>query len=158
MTRPIDGFISRRPTAPLRRQTPQAALPPAYTPQPRRVYALPAKPKPRRRLSERWQLILIISGALLAGLFAQSVAFGEIAIAGYGLAALIWRVPSRTTFTLAALALVATTVLLVGRGDVGLAQTFATYTFLLLVVGVITLTRELKRQGGRVYSTRQHNN
>jgi hypothetical protein len=68
----------------------------------------------------------------------------------------VWGIASRTTFTLALLSMVATTLLLVVRGNIPLAQNFATYTFLLLVVGVITLTRELKKEGGRVYSSRKN--
>jgi hypothetical protein len=123
----------------------------------RRVYAKPqAAVKHRRGIPERLQLPLIITGAMLAGIFAQSAVFGEVLVVAYGIAALVWRIASRTTFTLALLAMVATTLLLVVRGNVALAQNFATYTFLLLVVGVITLTGELKKEGGRVYNSRKN--
>jgi hypothetical protein len=119
---------------------------------------LPQRHTTRRRgIPERLQLPLIIAGAMLAGIFAQSVVFGELLVVAYGTAAIVWRIASRTTFTLALLAMVATTLLLVVRGNVALAQNFATYTFLLLVVGVISLIRELKKEGGRVYSRKNIN-
>jgi hypothetical protein len=123
----------------------------------RRVYAASAPVVKRRRgIPERLQLPLIIIGAILAGMFAQSAIFGELMVVAYGIVALIWRIASRTTFTLALLSMVATTLLLVVRGNVALAQNFATYTFLLLVVGVITLTGELKKEGGRIYNNRKN--
>jgi hypothetical protein len=119
------------------------------------AYRAPATRK-RRGLPDRLQMTLIITGAVVAGIFAQSVVFGEIMIGVYGVAALIWRISSRTTFTLALLSFIATAVMLVVRGNVSTAQNFATYTFLLLVVGVITLIRELKKEGGRIYSSRKN--
>jgi hypothetical protein len=97
----------------------------------------------------------IITLAMMGGMLAQSVVLGQIALVVYGLIAFIWRIHSRVTFTLALVALAATIVLLVGRGNVSLSQNFATYTFLLLATGVITLGRELKKEGGRVYSIRE---
>lgn len=98
---------------------------------------------------------LIVMGAMLAGILAQSEAIGQLFVVVYGIAALIWKIPSRTTFFIALLSLITTTLLLVVRGNVSLAQSFATYTFLLLVAGVITLCRELKKEGGRIYSNRK---
>lgn len=103
---------------------------------------------------ERLQLPLIIIGGMLAGFAIQSALLGQALIVAYGVACLIYRIPSRISFGLALAALSATTGLLVLIGNVVLSQTFATYTFLLLVVGVISLNRELKREGGRVYSRR----
>jgi hypothetical protein len=100
------------------------------------------------------QLPLIIGAGMLGGILAQSAAFGQLAIVIYGVLALVRGIPSRTTFMLALLTMLGTIVLLVFKGDVVLAQNFATYTFLLLVVGVLTLSRELKKEGGRVYSRR----
>lgn len=143
--------------------TPGAApAAPAATPIPRRVYraaGLQTTPPQRRRwLPEQVPLPLIIVGAMVAGVFAQSAVFGQFLVVAYGLAALIWNIASRTTFTLALLSMIATTILLIVRGNIGLAQNFATYTFLLLVVGVITLIRELKKEGGRVYNSRKNIN
>lgn len=136
--------------------TPSLAPPIPVAPT-RRVYAASAPVVKRRRgIPERLQLPLIIIGAILAGMFAQSAIFGELMVVAYGIVALIWRIASRTTFTLALLSMVATTLLLVVRGNVALAQNFATYTFLLLVVGVITLTGELKKEGGRIYNNRKN--
>ncbi|HUS26346.1 MAG TPA: hypothetical protein VMY99_03295 [Nevskiaceae bacterium] len=160
--RSVDGFAHRRrpaagapPPA-----TQQLAIAPVLQLQPaKRRYARPTTSvKRKRRLPDWLQYQLIIFGAMIAGYGMQSYAFGEVAVVCYGIAAFIWRVPSRTTFTLALLSMVATILLLVGRGNVALAQNFATFTFLFLVVGVITLSRELKKEGGRIYSRRTNNN
>jgi hypothetical protein len=98
---------------------------------------------------------LIITGAMVVGILAQSSAVGQAAIVLYGAIAFFRRISSRTTFTLALLSMVATILLLVVRGNIAMAQNFATYTFLLLVVGVITLNREIKKEGGRIYNRRQ---
>lgn len=183
MHRTIDGFMpraaarraapaySKRPAAPPTTHTPQpipkkVTKPPVpvtaiRAPQPAQLtpqhsYAQPAPAPVHRGFPDRLQLPIIIVGAMLAGIFAQSAVFGEILVVLYGIAAFIWNIASRTTFTLALLSMVATTLLLVVRGNIPLAQNFATYTFLLLVVGVITLTRELKKEGGRIYSNRKN--
>lgn len=124
------------------------------------------KPKPTTPLrpvsKRRWriplvaQLILAAPLLLIASFAIQSPLLGHLLIIGYGLAAFIWRVPSRTTFSMAVIAIVATIVLLITRGYLPLAQMLGSYTFLLLVVGVFTLNRELKKEGGHIYSSRQH--
>lgn len=120
----------------------------------RKKFATQPAPK-ERRVPEWVQLPLIIAGGMLAGLAIQSPALGQAALVVYGMVAFFLRIPSRITFVLALLAMVATTVLLVFKGDIFMAQNFATYTFLLLVVGVITLNRELKKEGGRIYYNRR---
>ena len=142
----VEDYAARRQVGPLTAVAPRPFVP--------RAYAKPRR-KTRRRIPQWLQMALIGIGALLAGSFVQSVLFGELAIVAYGICALIWRVPSRTTFTLAVVCVIATTWMLVMQGNVGLAQTFATYTFLFLVVGAITLSRELRREGGRIYNSRK---
>ena len=144
----VDGF----------RRIPIAA---AAMPQPILASARPTTKKPtlgtakkRRRLPFWLQILLLTPLVMFAALFIQSGAMGQIAIVGYGIAAFVWRVPSRTSFTMALMSFITTTVLLIVQGNLPLAQNFATYTFLLLVVGVFTLSRELKQEGGRIYSSR----
>lgn len=103
---------------------------------------------------ERLQLPIIVIGGMLSGLAVQNALLGQLLIIGYGIAALIYKVPSRTTFIVALAAMLIMLGSLIFRGDVQTSQTFAVYSFLLLVVGVITLNREVKREGGRVYSRR----
>jgi hypothetical protein len=85
-------------------------------------------------------------GAIGAGLAIQLLPLGEIVIGLYAVFALIRRVPSRTSFTLALFALIGVVVLLIIRGADTLSQNFAVYAFLLLVVGTISLALELRRQ------------
>jgi hypothetical protein len=70
--------------------------------------------------------------------------FGIVATALYAVSAFTFRFPSRATFMLAFMALVTVVVLLVARPDTTLAGNFATYTFLLLVIGVIALAIEAR--------------
>jgi len=137
---------------------PRPAIQPQPKPQPTRFTppASPSRIKHRRRFRlARLQLPAIIAAAMLSGVLAQSAAFGQLGIAIYGVTAIIWRIPSHTTFTLALLSM-GTSVLIIFRGNGPLAENFATYTFLFLVVGVITLIREVKKEGGRVYSNRKN--
>lgn len=113
-----------------------------------------AKPRPKKSWRERLQLPVIIIGGILAGLAIQNALIGQILIIGYGIAAFIYRIPSRTSFILALAAMSVTVGFLVLKGDLVTSQTFALYSFLFLVVGVITLNREVKQEGGRVYSRR----
>lgn len=173
----MDGIARRQPPAGpiLPNYLPQASVPAANpprptvltparpaVPQPRpqppgRAYAKPPAPRPKRRRMPAWiEMPLIVAVAMLAGMLAQSALIGQIMVVAYGVLAFVLRVPSRTSFTLALLSMIATIILLTVRGNVGLAQNFATYTFLLLVAGVITLGRELKQEGGRVYSRRNY--
>jgi len=151
MMRSIDGMQTQRAATFAR---PTTLRPPT----PKRAFAKPVRQKVKRsRGIPQWlQVVLAVPIIMFASFFIQSAVFGQLVIVGYGIAAYIWRVPSRTTFSLALCALLATTILLVVRGELVLAQSFATYTFLLLVVGVVTLSRELKQEGGRIYSSRQN--
>lgn len=125
----------------------------------RRQFAKPVRSTKEKTGPPQWlQMPLIIGGAMLAGLAFQNVVLGQLAVITYGAAAVMFRIPSRVSFILALLAMLATLGLLVFKGDVGLSQNFAVYTFLFLVVGVFTLNRELKKEGGRIYSSRQTRN
>lgn len=125
----------------------------------RRQFAKPVRSTKEKTGPPQWlQMPLIIGGAMLAGLAFQNVVLGQLAVILYGAAAVMFRIPSRVSFILALLSLLATTGLLIFRGDVAMSQNFAVYTFLFLVVGVFTLNRELKKEGGRIYSSRQTRN
>lgn len=155
-SRTIDG-VARRTHQPLLH--PQSTVSKGGAAAMAQPYAQPVQPvHPRSfRLSsnvqpsrwERLQLPLILTGGTLAGFLLRAEAFGIAAIAVYSLCALIFRIPSRTTFSLAALSIAAVTCLLLFKPDLQLAGNFTTYTFLLLVTGVITLIiegRPLKRR------------
>jgi hypothetical protein len=161
--------VARQAAAQPKQQPRPAATAPQPQPSPQPIQqqpqrhaapaAAPAKSKPARkkRGMPAWlEVPLMGFGAIAAGLLAQSALIGQLMIVVYGVVAFFLRVRSRTTFTLALLSMIATIILLTFRGNVSLSQNFATYTFLLLVVGVITLGRELKQEGGRVYSRRNY--
>jgi hypothetical protein len=98
----------------------------------------------RTTLWHRLQLPLLILGGMLAGFMVQSLAFGLMLIAAYAVAALVLKIPSRVSFMLAFMSLVTVMVLLVAKPDTALAGNFSTYTFLLLVIGVIALAIEAR--------------
>ena len=87
--------------------------------------------------------------ALLLGLFAvgmlfRDAAFGQIVIGLYGIFAFFWRIESATTFKLAIIMLVLTPVVNMLKNPL-LAQTFASYAFLLLIIGVVCALAEQYR-------------
>ena len=115
-------------------------------PQEHRLIKKQFTPPPTGKTS-RWkklQLPLIISSATIVGLFLKTEAVGITAVVIYSLFAFIFRIPARTTFALAAMSMAAVTCLLLFKPDLELAGNFTTYTFLLLVTGVITLIVEGK--------------
>lgn len=114
---------------------------PAHTP----TAAIASKPSFR----ERMQTPLIIAGCAIAGIFSQSLWFGLAAIAAYTVCMLIFRINSRTTFSLAFISLITVVLLLLVKQDTQTASNFATYTFLLLVLGVIALSFEARPQHRR---------
>jgi hypothetical protein len=139
------------PAKPLPYLAPRQANPALVQPQPAaasrpdRKYMLPpaaVAAKPRRRIWSHLQLPVFVLGGMLAGLFMQSVVLGMGIAAMYALVAWFGRVPSRITFVLAFLSLLTVVALLVIRQNVELAGNFATYTFLLLVTGIISLMLE----------------
>lgn len=83
----------------------------------------------------------VITLAIALGFLAQFQIMGIIFIAIYGIFSMIKRIPSRTSFILALLALgVTTATLLFGRRII--AENFASYSFLLLVVSIISVCLE----------------
>ncbi|HEU4913920.1 MAG TPA: hypothetical protein VFT16_00735 [Candidatus Saccharimonadales bacterium] len=124
-------------------------------PQPKQQRAASEPPKPG--FWQKAQLPLIVFGGTIAGFFIQTIAFGMIVIAVYGVYALAAKTPSRTTFMLATFSVGTVTCLLLVKPNPELAANFSTYTFLLLVIGVIALLREgrpLKRR--KRSRTRRH--
>jgi hypothetical protein len=95
---------------------------------------------------KRFQLPLIISGGMIAGFLVQSLWFGIAAIAVYGVLVAKFHIHSQISFALAFISLLTVPVLLLFKSNVDLAGNFATYTFLLLVIGVIALSFEARPQ------------
>ena len=150
--RAMDGFAPRQPAAqPIGQGTEQqhVGVAPAQQPRPNppaqpEPQPQTSKPKKPRRILHLVQLPLFLLTIIAAGLLVQSAIVGEVALVAYAIFAIVRRVPSRTTFLLALLSLVAIVVLLVIKPSNALAANFAVYTFLLLVAGVITLGRETR--------------
>lgn len=83
----------------------------------------------------------VLAVAIALGFLAQFQIMGTIFIIVYGIISVIKRIPSRTTFILAVISLgVTAVVLLVGRRAI--AENFASYSFLLLIVATINLCLE----------------
>lgn len=83
----------------------------------------------------------VIAVAIALGFLAQFQIMGTIFIAIYGVISIVKGIPSRTSFLLALLSLAVTAaVLLVGRRAI--AENFASYSFLLLIVAIISLCLE----------------
>jgi hypothetical protein len=123
----------------------------------RRQFQLPQQGRPKLlvRIWNRIRLPSLLIGGIAAGLLLQQAWFGIAAITLYGILSFVLHVPSRTTFALATVALGAVCAILLAGSNREVAHSFATYTFLLLVLGVIALSfeakpqRRRKRQNGR---------
>lgn len=91
-----------------------------------------------------WTLLrqaLVILGLIIIGVLIRDVVFGQIIILIYAVVALIRSIESATTFKLAIIMLVAVPLVYALHNPL-LAQTFATYAFLLLLVGLVCAVRE----------------
>jgi len=104
------------------------------------------KARPKRRILRSLRTPALAIGIMIAGVFIQTAAFGEVAIAAYTAFALWKRVPSRTSFLLALMSLVGVVTLLLIKTNDGLAATFTVYTFLLLGAGVLGIAREMRAE------------
>ncbi len=100
--------------------------------------------KPHSRLASYVQVVVVIVAAAVAGLVFQSLPLGEIAIAAYGIIALARSIASRTTFILALVALGIVPVLML-IGQPFLSENFATYAFILLIVAILSVLKEVYR-------------
>lgn len=141
--RSVDGFAPRLessyPPAP---QAAQARAPTQSNVHHRRTFAAPPEMRQRRRWWHKLLFPLCLVLCLCAGFLVQSLALGMTGIGLYAVVAWVRRLPSRYSFVLAFLSLVTVVILLVVRQNVELASNFATYTFLLLVVGIVSATAE----------------
>jgi hypothetical protein len=91
------------------------------------------------------QGIAITTLAIVLGLAAGAQRIGEIAIAIYAITALSLRFSSRTSFASALMAFAMIMLLKVLRPTSDLAANFAVYAFLLLVVGTLSQSLEVRR-------------
>jgi hypothetical protein len=99
---------------------------------------------PKSQKTPYRQYILLVIAAALIGFLAQFQWLGSIAVGVYAIYALWGKVPSRMTFMMALMALgLVPVAVVIGRWLV--AQNFGAYSFLLFVVGLISLTLELRR-------------
>ncbi len=162
--RSIDGLVSLPPLRPFVRQL----HPPARSLPPRRPVA-PVAPKSsvdeplarrktahtapsklempsRLHLTKKRLEIGVVCAALLVGLsLATHQPFGQLAVILYGLVAIIGKIPSRITFILALVSLVFIPVTLAVFGGTNIVSSgLATYAFLLLIIGTISLGLELR--------------
>lgn len=128
-------------TSPISAQAP--VQPSAPVPSQRTVKS---KSKPKRHLFRKSMGFVGLAVVIpLAGVAAQTLLLGEILIAAYAVYAFWCRVPSRTTFMLALVALASIVVLRAVGRDTVLAANFAVYALLLAFVGVATLAREARQ-------------
>lgn len=169
-TRSIDGFVNPvrhdpqrpqlrpmsipRPKPAAQIQTsktrPQPAVrsaprqPAVQAPPQRITFDAPQELQPRRRFRQRLAFPAVILMCLCASFLVQSLPLGMAAIAVYAAVAWIKKLPSRYSFVMAFLSLTTVIVLLVVRQNVDLASNFSTYTFLLLVAGIVSVMLESK--------------
>jgi hypothetical protein len=147
--RSIDGVLPPNPslrTASPSPPTNRAPVTPANHSRP--VLDLHKAPPPRQRSRSKSVLLIAVQAIgfialLVLGFLVRFAVIGQALIAIYAFAALVFRISSRTTF---ALAMIALFVVLVSniRSDPILAESFAVYAFLLLIVGTVSLGLEVR--------------
>jgi hypothetical protein len=101
-----------------------------------------------RRLTTKMQIPLLLVGALLIGVLLESVVVGTICISAYAIFAVVKKIPSRTSFSVAFCLFLGIVGLLLFKNDSTLTGNFSVYAFLLLIVGTIGYSREV-RDGAR---------
>lgn len=145
----VDGFAARRVV--IRR-------PPATVPAQRHshhTFTAPTALQPGRRWWRPLLFPVLLLLCICASFLVQSLPIGMSIIAIYGVAAWAKRLSSRLSFMLAFLSLATVVALLVIRQNVDLAGNFATYTFLLLVVGIVSSILEsrvnIKHKRSKIY-------
>lgn len=106
----------------------------------------PEEPEPKRNFFRRLQMPVIIMLGVVGGFLVQSPAVGQVVICVYGVLALLFRIDSRTTFMLAFLSIASTVLLVILQHESLLGQTFAGYTLLLFLIGVLCAAREVRAQ------------
>jgi hypothetical protein len=102
----------------------------------------PQTKSPRSKLRAITSYFTVGLAVIVGSIFAQATVVCEIGILFYGIYALAKGVRSTTTFALALITLVATVAIFVIYHRVDLGGNFATYAFLFLIIGIISMIRE----------------
>jgi hypothetical protein len=99
----------------------------------------------KKSKSKLWLLIkmtFVIIFLAVASILIQASTLGQWLIILYGIIAIAKRIESDTTFKLAVISLVGVPFILLYYNDQSLAENFALYSFLFLVIGTISAVRE----------------
>lgn len=107
---------------------------------------------PRLRLptvGQKWQAVIVTIAAAAAGLLMTVPGAGELVIAIYACLVIVLKIKSKITFILAGLMFMFVIALLLVEPSRILATAFATYAFLMLVIGLITLAIEARKTPAR---------
>jgi len=137
VTRTVDGVVRHPETTNSIGGAPAAAVPIQ-----RRTFTAPTSLQPKKRWWRKILFPLFVVICMCASFLLTSMIFGVIVVGIYALVAWIRHIPSKASFLVAFLSLITVIALLVIRQNVTLANNFATYTFLLFIVGVVSLTLE----------------
>lgn len=134
---------------PQRRPDPSPDPPTSPTVQP--MPEQPLEPKSAQSRFGKMKSVLfagkyVLIGAIIlaAGMLLQIAAVGEVLIAIYAVLALVRRIESRTSFLLAFVSFGYIIVMLFTHPDQSLMKNFATYAFLFLLIGTVTMLREAR--------------
>lgn len=106
------------------------------------------KPATRRQsyLKQHWrQMLIFFILAVVGYTTAVSVVVGEAVLAMFAVVAIVLRLESTFVFKLAFCSLLTTTIMVASGLNYDAASHFATYAFLLLVIGIILQTVEIVR-------------
>lgn len=147
--RPLNPQFARRPALDgMIRPTVTPLKPQPLRPQPQQLVRSQARRPQLKSLKKQTiggyvQIAFVVVGALAISLMAQTLPLGEIAVIAYGVIALLRRVPATRSFVLSFITLVICGLCVV-IGARFLAEHFAAYTFLLLIISLLSVVRETK--------------
>lgn len=96
------------------------------------------------RLGHKGQIIIITVAAAAAGLLMTIPGAGEFVVGVYAILAIVLKIKSKVTLILTAFMFIFVVLLLLLEPSKILAMAFATYAFLMLVIGLVTLVIEMK--------------
>ncbi|HYG83858.1 MAG TPA: hypothetical protein VD907_03200 [Verrucomicrobiae bacterium] len=94
----------------------------------------------------RWALYALgLVGLALLGTLFQDAMYGQLLIIGYGVVAIIFKVNSNESFKMAIISFICIILLVLAQND-EVAKNFATYAFLLIIVGILSAIFETKTE------------
>ena len=134
---------------------------PTTSPPNRKVLMFESKPQKAEKKSyianalETTRLFVIVTTAIALAFFSNFLYVGQLFIGVYAILALTLGIKSQTTFKLALASLACIVLITLIKPGTALAENFAVFAFLFLVIGTISMAIEVRREGNFSDITKQ---